>query len=803
MTKGKNTTIKVRKKNSPKRKVSRAKKGKAKRTIKTRLFRFFFFCILIAGSLFSLFLASIYYGAWGKLPDYHTLKTIQNADASEVYSEDGKIMGRIFAENRTNIDFSAIPINVINALVATEDSRFYSHEGIDEISLIRVLVKTLILGNKSSGGGSTLSQQLAKNLYPRRNFGKLSMPVNKIKEAITASRLEKIYSKKKILQLYLNTVPFGEQVFGIESASRQYYSKPAYRLKLDESAVLIGMLKAPSYYNPRRFPERSRKRRNVVIGQMAKNNFISENKAEQLKRQVLKINYQKQSTHSGLAPYLRERIRLEADNILKKYTKADGSYYDIYRDGLKIVSTLDYSMQKYAEDAVKSHMKNLQNLFYKHWGKQNPWDKNKGILSSAIERSPYYKSLIKKGKKKKEIDALLKKKRDMKIFTWNGNKDVTMSPLDSIKHYIKLLNTGFVAMETNTGKIKAWVGGIDFKHFQYDHVTGRRQVGSIFKPIVYAAALEANMSPYEYYPNERKVYSDFQDWSPRNADDNYEGSYSMEGALAESVNTIAVDLIMETGIESTIDLAKEMGITSPLPNVPSLALGTANISLLEMIQVYADFANRGKKVEPYYISRIETNKGEVIVDLNPLDTEFDTNLSPENADIINHMLTAVVDSGTAKSLRTVYGLKGEFAGKTGTTQSQADGWYIGYNQNLVAGAWVGADDMRVHFRSLSLGQGASMALPIYGKFMHQLNNNSRYHNYCSAPFFKPDNETLAQLNIPHYMPPRAGFFERLLGIDNKNEDRMKLKERRAKRKKNKKSIYDKIKSIFSRKNKDK
>ena len=415
----------------------------------------------------------------------------------------------------------------------------------------------------------------------------------------------------------------------------------------------------------------------------------------------------------------------------------------------------------------------------------------------------YYKSLIKKGKKKKEIDALLKKKRDMKIFTWNGDKNVKMSPLDSIKHYIKLLNTGFVAMETNTGKIKAWVGGIDFKHFQYDHVTGRRQVGSIFKPIVYAAALEANMSPYEYYPNERKVYSDFQDWSPRNADDNYEGSYSMEGALAESVNTIAVDLIMETGIESTIDLAKEMGITSPLPNVPSLALGTANISLLEMIQVYADFANRGKKVEPYYISRIETNKGEVIVDLNPLDTEFDTNLSPENADIINHMLTAVVDSGTAKSLRTVYGLKGEFAGKTGTTQSQADGWYIGYNQNLVAGAWVGADDMRVHFRSLSLGQGASMALPIYGKFMHQLNNNSRYHNYCSAPFFKPDNETLAQLNIPHYMPPRAGFFERLLGIDNKNEDRMKLKERRAKRKKNKKSIYDKIKSIFSRKNKDK
>ncbi|MCZ4695728.1 peptidoglycan glycosyltransferase [Ancylomarina euxinus] len=802
MTKGKNTTIKPIRKNTPKRNSALAKKGKTKKTFKNRIFRFLFFSLLIAGSLFGLFLVSVYYGAWGKLPDYHTLKNIQNADASEVYSEDGKILGRIYAENRTNIDFSAIPINVINALVATEDSRFYSHEGIDEISLVRVLVKTLILGNKNSGGGSTLSQQLAKNLYPRRDFGKFSMPVNKIKEAITASRLEKIYSKKKILQLYLNTVPFGEQVFGIESASRQYFSKPAHQLKLDESAVLIGMLKAPSYYNPRRFPERSKQRRNVVLGQMTKNNFISENKAEQLKQQPLKINYQKQSTHSGLAPYLRERIRVEADNILKKYTKADGSYYDIYRDGLRILSTVDYSMQTYAEDAVKSHMNNLQGLFYKHWGNQNPWDNNKAILTSAIERSPYYKKLKDEGKNKQEIDKLFKTKRESKIFTWNGEKDVKMSPLDSIKHYIKLLNTGFVAMESNTGKIKAWVGGIDFKHFQYDHVTGRRQVGSIFKPIVYAAALEANMSPFDYYPNERKVYAEYQDWSPRNADNNYEGSYSMEGALAESVNTIAVDLIMETGIESTIELAEEMGVSSPLPNVPSLALGTANISLLEMIQVYANLANRGKRVDPYYISRIETNKGEVIVDLNPLGAEFETSLSPENADIINHMLTAVVDSGTAKSLRTVYGLKGEFAGKTGTTQSQADGWYIGYNQNLVAGAWVGAADMRVHFRSLALGQGATMALPIYGKFMHQLNNNSKYDNYCSAPFFKPDNTSLAKLDMPHYMPPRANFFERLLGLDNKKDDKIKLEERRAKRKKNKKSIYDKIKSIFGGKNKD-
>ncbi len=801
MTKGKSTTTKTRKKTASKRKPVSKKKGKTKRTLKVRLIRFFLFCFLIGITLFGSFLASIYYGAWGKLPDYHTLKSIQNADASEVYSEDGKVLGRIFAENRTNIDFSAIPINVINALVATEDSRFYSHEGIDEISMMRVLVKTLILGNKNSGGGSTLSQQLAKNLYPRRAFGKFSMPVNKIKEAITASRLEKIYSKKKILQLYLNTVPFGEQVFGIESASRQYFSKPAYKLKLDESAVLIGMLKAPSYYNPRRFPERSKKRRNVVIGQLAKNNFISTNKANHLKRQALKIKYQKRSTHDGLAPYLRERIRIEADNILKHYTKVDGSHYDIYRDGLRIISTIDYNMQKYAEGAVHSHMKNLQALFYKHWGKQNPWDTNKAILTSAIERSRYYKMLKKEGKQKKEIDKLLRKKRNTKIFTWDGEKDVKMSALDSIQHYIKLLNTGFVAMESHSGKIKAWVGGINFKHFQYDHVTGRRQVGSIFKPIVYAAALEAGLSPFEYYPNKRKVYPEYQDWSPRNADNKYEGSYSMEGALAESVNTIAVDMIMETGIEATMNLAEEMGIRSPLPNVPSLALGTANISLLEMIQVYASLANRGQRVDPYYISRIETNKGDVIVDLNPLGNEIETTLSPENADIINHMLRSVVNNGTAKSLRHVYGLKGEFAGKTGTTQSQADGWYIGYNKNLVAGAWVGADDMRVHFRSLTLGQGASMALPIYGKFMHQLSKSNRYHNYCSAPFSKPDNTRLAKLDIPHYEPPKASFFKRLLGIKNKTDDQVELKEPKTKSKKKRKSIYEKIRSIFNRKDK--
>ena len=789
-----------RKTTSQKKKKSTKKKS-SKHSFSNYLMRFLGFGVLLLLLVVGILMGSVYIGLWGKLPDYYTLKNIKNANSSEIYSEDGVVLGRVYAENRTNINFKDISPDAINALIATEDVRFYEHQGVDQRSLMRVLVKSLVMRDKSSGGGSTLSQQLSKNLYPRRNYGPFSMPVNKIKEAITASRLEKIYSKNEILQLYLNTVSFGENVFGIESASRQFFSKPASQLEIHECAVLIGMLKAPTSYNPRLHPKRSKERRNLVLSQMAKYEFISNRRLKEIQARPLVIKYQKQSNQAGLASYLREKIRIETNKILKNYPKEDGTYYDIYRDGLNIITTLDARMQMNAEKAVAEHMKNLQSLFKQHWGNKNPWGNNLDIIEDAKKRSERYKSLKRKGKSASEINKIFNEKVNMKIFTWNGDKEVKISPLDSLKHYIQLLNTGFLAMEPQSGKIKAWVGGIDFNHFKYDHVRAKRQVGSVFKPIVYAAALEEGLSPFDYLPNERKVYKEYDNWSPRNADNLYEGSYSMEGALAESVNTIAVDVLLETGIRNTIVLAEEMGIESTLPKVPSLALGTANISLFEMIQVYATLANRGVHTDPYYISKIEDNKGNLIVDLTSKREEDRFVISPRNADIINHMLQAVVNNGTAKTLRSVYRLHGELAGKTGTTQAQADGWYIGYNSNLVAGAWVGAEDMRIHFNSLSLGQGASMALPIYGKFMNSLKSNRNFNRYTNSRIKQPDSDILADLDMPHYMPPENSFLDNLFGVKTKDRDQlMKRKERREKRKKEKKSIYQKIKNIFRSKN---
>ncbi|MBI9060092.1 MAG: transglycosylase domain-containing protein [Labilibaculum sp.] len=794
-------TITSKRKTSSKKKKISKKKGSTKRSFTNYLIRFAVLGFLVAAFFIAILFGSVYIGAWGKLPDYYTLKSIKNANASEIYSEDGVILGRVYAENRTNVNFKDISPDAINALIATEDARFYEHQGVDQRSLLRVLVKSLIMRNKSAGGGSTLSQQLSKNLYPRRNFGPFSMPVNKLKEAITASRLEKIYSKKEILQLYLNTVSFGENVFGIESASRQFFSKPAHQLQIHECATLIGMLKAPTSYNPRLHPERSKRRRNTVLSQMAKYEFISQNRLKELQARPLKIKYQKQSSNKGLASYLRERIRIETNKILKDYPKEDGTFYDIYRDGLNIITTLDARMQRNAEEAVAEHMKSLQSLFKQHWGKKAPWGNDNGVIEDAKKRSIRYKRLISKGKSAIEIDKVFNTKVNMKIFTWQGDKEVKISPLDSLKHYAQILNTGFLAMEPRSGKIKAWVGGVSFDHFKYDHVKAKRQVGSIFKPIVYAAAIDEGISPFEYLKNERKVYKEYDDWSPRNADNLYEGSYSMEGALAESVNTIAVDVLLETGIRNTIVLAEEMGIESNLPKVPSLALGTANISLFEMIQVYATLANRGVHSNPYYISKIEDNKGKLIVDLKSKREEDRYVLSPQNADILNHMLQAVVNDGTGKTLRSIYGLQGDLAGKTGTTQVQADGWYVGYNSNLVAGAWVGAEDMRVHFNSLSLGQGASMALPIYGKFLHKLSKNRNFRHYTNARIVEPDSDILAQLEIPHYLPENTNIFDKIFGVEATDRDKlMKRKERKEKRKKEKKSIYQKIKNIFKRKN---
>ncbi len=794
MAKKKRNTIKSKKKPTA-RKINNRK-----RSLKRYAIRITLLVVLLFGLFIGLLFSSVYLGLWESIPDTYTLRNIKNADASEIYSEDGVVLGRVYAENRTNIRFKDIPLCAINALIATEDVRFYQHKGVDQRSMLRVLVKSLLLRDRSAGGGSTLSQQLAKNLYPRKNHGVMTMPVCKIKEAIIASRLESIYKKREVLQLYLNTVSFGENVYGIESATHRFFNKSAKYLKTEEAALLIGMLKAPSYYNPRLYKERSLERRNVVLQQMEKYDFITEKETKQLQQKPLVINYNRQTPNNGLAPYLRERIRIEANKILQNYPKKDGSSYNIYRDGLRIKTTINAKMQSYAEQSVKIHMQKLQQLFYKHWSKTKPWNGKNTLLSDSKYHSERYKKLKQQGKTTSEIDKIFSTKTDMKIFTWEGEKSVKMSPMDSIRHYIQFLNTGFLALEPNSGKIKVWVGGIDFSYFKYDHVKAERQVGSVFKPIVYTTAIEEGISPYNYLSNAQKIYREYDNWSPRNADNRYDGFYSMEGALAESVNTIAVDLLLQTGISKAIEMAENMGITSDLPKVPSLALGVANISLFEMIQAYGTLANRGTYVPAYYLTRIEDKNGNLIADLTPKKNLRKRIMAPETADIINHMLQGVVKSGTGKSLRTVYGLNQPLAGKTGTTQSHADGWFVGYNSKLVAGVWVGADDMRVHFRSLALGQGASMALPIYGRFMQELSNNDKYRAIAKANISAPTPRILNQLDMPYFLPEKKSDYAKTIEKKLTRKQKKALRKvRREERKKKRKSIFQRIKKLFSKK----
>lgn len=767
-------------------------------------------CLLsIIGGVISLsiLLTAIYYGAFGALPTYTELENIKNDEASKIYTADNLLIGKFFFQNRTNLGYNTIAPDVLNALIATEDSRFYEHKGIDLKSLFRVVIKSVLLGDKSAGGGSTLSQQLAKNLYGRESHSILSMPVNKCKEMFTAYRLEKVYSKEEIITLYLNTVPFGEDVYGIESAAQRFFSKSAANLSTIEAATLIGMLKASSSYNPRLHPEKSLQRRNTVINQMLKYDLISSTLAETLKQKPLKLRYSRLSTNEGLATYLREKLRNDVKDIIKDYNEKNNLNINMYSEGLNIYTTIDSHLQKYAEDAVSEHMKTLQNSFYKHWGKQEPWYNNPNVVNSAMLRSDRYKLLKKANVSTKDIRKIFNTKVNMEIYSpYSGDRTELMTPLDSIKHYLKILHTGFIAVDPRNGQIQAWVGGIDHKYFKYDQINATRQTGSVFKPIVYAAALENGEDPNSYYRNERKVYEDYQNWSPKNSDDeeNLDGFYSMKGALAHSINTIAVDILMRTGFDRTIDLARNMGITSDLVRFPSLALGVANISLYEMIQSFSTFANNGEWIKPYYITKITDKDGKIIYQKKG--SERRVVMSAENANIMSNMLEGVVNNGTAIRLRGGYGLTNCIAGKTGTTQNNADGWFIGYNPNIVAGIRTGAEDMRVHFKTTSLGQGANTALPIFGLFMHKALNDPRFAHWNTLQF--PDINSASEEAIENSMFKDTlniqdqDNIEKNIPVEHpkkiKSETKPVVKETKKETKEEKPGIWKKIKNIFKK-----
>ncbi len=756
-----------------------------------------------------LFLLFVYLGVFGRLPSYDELAKVNNDIASEVYTEDGTLMGKYYHQNRMSIENKIISKHAINALVATEDKRFFTHKGFDVISLGRVLFRTILLRDKAQGGGSTISQQLAKNLFPRQKFGPLSILVNKSREVFIASRLEKVYSKDEILNLYLNTVPFGEDVYGIEAASMRFFSEHSSSLKPNEAAVLIGMLAANTAYNPRINPERSIKRRNLVLARMNEFGFLSDKEFTKYINSDLELKYHKIDHNTGIAPYFRELIRKKAQGILENEY---GDNYDLYKDGLKIYTTIDPVLQKYADEAVQMHMASLQKEFKYHWLNRDPWKNHPAVFNHALHSSDRYKDLKVQGKSEDEIIAEMKKITKMNIFAYPDGKDVNLSPLDSIKHYLKILNTGFMVMDPQSGKVLAWVGGVNHKYFQYDHITSRRQVGSTFKPVVYTAALMEGMRPCDYISNERRVYEDYQDWSPANADGDHEGYYSLKGGLTNSVNTITAEIMVKTGVDKVLGLAEDMGVKSKLPAVPSICLGTGEISLQEMLTVYSCFANKGVKKEPFGIVRIEDKSGKVLYEHESEEDEAAV-LDKETVDLMNYMLQGVVQNGTGRGLRSVYGLRSQIAGKTGTTQDNADGWFIGFTPTLLAGAWVGAESPVVHFRSTTLGQGAHMALPIYGLFMQKVERDPKYRKYTRSQFPDLNRDEGLMVDCADFSitDPDRNFFDIFrfgkrsrpdtTGLKLSDEDRARYEQLQEKQRKEKsKGLLNRMKDLFRRKN---
>jgi penicillin-binding protein 1A len=789
------------KKTSKKKKPLQKKRKSSKNRFWKKTFQYLFSLFLAGLFAFSVLFAAVFFGFTGHVPTSAQLIEIKNPQASEVYAEDGKLLGRYYTENRSNVRFEEISPNVIHALIATEDARFYEHRGIDEIALLRVLFKTILLGDRSAGGGSTLSQQIAKNLFPRNDVGILSMPVNKLREAIIAYRLERIYTKEEILTLYLNTVPFGENIFGIEVAAERYFSKKPKDLTVDEAAVLVGMLKANNSYNPRLYPERSKERRNVVISLMVTNGYLTEEEGNSYKEKPLGLKYTRISFNEGPAPYFLEMLKPELLEWCAGNVKENGETWNLYTDGLRIETTLNADYQFYARQSVTEHMKNLQDVFDKHWENTEPWRGNNSILQRAVQRTDRYKNMVKAGFSEEQIEEAFQKKITASLFTWEGLKQVETTPLDSVKHYLRLLNTGFLAFEPKTGDLKAWVGGIDFRFFKYDHVLSERQVGSTFKPFVYLSALENGLSPFDYYPAEQQVYEEYDNWSPSNSNGKHDGYYSMEGALSQSVNTVAAEVIIRTGIENVISTARELGIEADLPKVPSLALGVASMSLKDLLFAYATMLNGGIRTKPYYLKSISDNEGNLLAEFERPATQK-TRLNEVNCRIITHMMETAVNEGTGTKIRSTYRISSDFAGKTGTTQNHSDGWFVGLTPNLVTGCWVGAEDPGIHFRTITYGQGSFMALPVVGKFYHKLYNDQRYQQLKRAQFPDLEEVLLADLDIPRYkdileIERPDNLFDRIFAGKSKEEKLRKIQQ--PEKIEEKKGIWQSIKGIFKKK----
>ena len=726
-----------------KKKKATQKKKKGGNPFKTALR--FFWAIFALGilSVITLF-SSAALGLLGQMPELQQLENPKTNLATQILSSDGVVLGKFyFNDNRTSIAYDALPKNLVNALIATEDERFFSHSGIDLKGTLRALV---YLGKK--GGASTISQQLARQLFVGvRSRNKVEAVLQKFKEWVLAVQLERRYTKKEIIAMYLNIYDFGYSADGIQSAAKIYFNTTPKALRIEQSATLVGMLKNSSLFNPLRRPERVEQRRNVVLNQMNRNGFISEVELDSLKQIPLTIDYTPDSHREGLATYFRAYLQQFMRKWTKNNPKPDGTKYDIFRDGLRIFTTLDSRLQEIGEKAVNAHMANLQKEFFlQNTPEANPTapflDLREGeidtLLQNKARRSERWRKMRASGKDEEAIWASFQKPVEMEVFSWKGDRDTLMSPLDSIRYYKHFLRASMMSMNPLTGHVKAWVGGFNYKHFQYDQVyQGRRQIGSTFKPFLYATAIDQlRLSPCDILPDalfciEPMKHGNVDAWCPKNSGDKYGQMRTLKNALANSVNTVSARLMDRVGPRPVINLARKMGITSYLPAVPSIALGTPDISLLEMVGAYSTFANKGIYVKPIMISRIEDKNGTVLFEVVP---ETKDVLSQESAYVTIDLLKGVTEAGSGIRLRHQgadennyayknvvtgypYQFENPIAGKTGTTQNQSDGWFMGMVPNLVTGVWVGGEDRAVHFEDIAFGQGATMALPIWAMYM--------------------------------------------------------------------------------------
>ena len=721
----------------------------------------FFLGILLVVSIF----VSASIGVFGEMPDYTVLENPKTNLATEVLSSDGQLLGKYYyRDNRTLLDYKQISPNLVDALIATEDARFYSHSGIDARGTLRALV---YLGSK--GGASTISQQLARQLFigVRDKEDKVNAIFQKVKEWVLAIRLERQYTKEEIIAMYFNIYDFNNNADGIKSAASIYFNKTADSLSIEESAMLVGMFKNSSLYNPRRNTEGTTNRRNVVLSQMHKYGYISQQLNDSLQKRPLNLEYTPQSHKTGLATYFRAYIKSELKKWINNNPKSDGTKYDLYRDGLKIYTTIDSRMQNYAEQAVVAHMKNLQAAFDKqNTPKENPTAPFIGLEQEEIdalmkrsmrqsERWRHMRFDLKKNKK--EIEASFYEPVAMKIFSWKGEIDTVMKPIDSMRYYKTFLHPGLMSMDPKTGHVKAWVGGMNYKHFQYDHVKqGKRQVGSTFKPFVYATAIDQlHKSPCDTMPRsqitiEANKFGNLQAWSAKNSDGQYGGFMTLKDALANSTNTVTARLMNEVGPKPVVKMAKNLGIEQDILAVPAIALGTPDLSVYEMVAAYGTFANKGVYTKPVMLTRIEDKNGTVLFQFTPQTRDV---LSEEVAYVTVNLLEGVTQSGSGIRLRhsTVdnpvykeivtgypYAFENPIAGKTGTTQNQSDGWFMGMVPNLVTGVWVGAEDRAAHFKTIAYGQGASMALPIWGIYMKKCYEDTSL-NISQEEFEVPEN----------------------------------------------------------------